>query len=166
MPRSRLVESSVCWNAPFYIFSSLNTWTCRPASLLLVLAQQDTARKGGHSPSSKVLCTKPQLLSQGKCDFAQLYGMWSKYFFFKDSLGGFFFSPLWNGSLDDEGSTNTTRSPKFKNENFLSQTERQISYDIAYMWDLKRVIQTSLIQNRKRLTDVENGLWLPRVKER
>lgn len=88
---SRFLESSICWSAPFYFFSSLNTRAWRPASLLPALARQDTARKGGHSPSCKVLCTKLQLLSQGKCDFAQPYGMWSKYFFQRQLRRGFFF---------------------------------------------------------------------------
>ena len=38
----------------------------------------------------------------------------------------------------------------------ISQTERQISYDITYMQNLKRWYKWTYLQNRKRLTDIEN----------
>ena len=34
--------------------------------------------------------------------------------------------------------------------------ERQISYNITYMWNLKKMTQINLHQNRNRLTDWEN----------
>ena len=34
--------------------------------------------------------------------------------------------------------------------------ERQISYDIAYMWNLKSDTKWTYFQNRKRFTDIEN----------
>ena len=39
-----------------------------------------------------------------------------------------------------------------------SDRERQISYDIAYMWNLKKWYKWTYLQNRNRLTDVENKL--------
>ena len=40
-----------------------------------------------------------------------------------------------------------------------SDRERQILYDITYMWNLKKKkIQMNLLQNRNRLTDLENKL--------
>ena len=43
----------------------------------------------------------------------------------------------------------------------LSQVrERQISYGITYMWNLKKIVQMNLF-TKQRVTDVEN-LWLPR----
>ena len=40
-----------------------------------------------------------------------------------------------------------------------SDRERQILYDITYMWNLKKKkIQLNLLQNRNRLTDLENKL--------
>ena len=36
-----------------------------------------------------------------------------------------------------------------------SDRERQIPYDIIYMWNLKKMVQMNL-QNRNRLTDIEN----------
>ena len=36
-----------------------------------------------------------------------------------------------------------------------SDSERQVSYDITYMQNLKKMIQTYL-QNRNRFTDLEN----------
>ena len=39
--------------------------------------------------------------------------------------------------------------------------EWQISYDIAYMWNVKKKDTNELIfQNRNRLTDIETNLWL------
>ena len=37
-----------------------------------------------------------------------------------------------------------------------SDRERQISYDIAYMWDLKKWYNLTYLQNRNRVTDVKN----------
>ena len=37
-----------------------------------------------------------------------------------------------------------------------SDKERQISCDVTYMWNIKK-----RVQNRSRVTDVENKLWLP-----
>ena len=42
-----------------------------------------------------------------------------------------------------------------------SDTERQISY-IAYMWNLKKMVQMNYLQNRNRVTDVENKLMVTR----
>ena len=39
-----------------------------------------------------------------------------------------------------------------------SDTERQISCDIAYMWNLKKGYSCTYLQNRSRITDVENKL--------
>ena len=39
-----------------------------------------------------------------------------------------------------------------------SDRERQISYDIAYMWNLKKWYKWTYLQNRNRLTDLENEL--------
>ena len=39
-----------------------------------------------------------------------------------------------------------------------SHRERQISYDITYMWDLKKGYKWTYLQNRNRVTDVENKL--------
>ena len=39
-----------------------------------------------------------------------------------------------------------------------SERERQISYDIAYMWNLKKGYKWTYLQNRNRLTDIENKL--------
>ena len=37
-----------------------------------------------------------------------------------------------------------------------SDKERQISYDIAYMWNLKKGYKWTYLQNRNRVTDIEN----------
>ena len=34
----------------------------------------------------------------------------------------------------------------------------QVSYDITYMWNLKKGFKWAYIQNRNRVTDVENKL--------
>ena len=36
--------------------------------------------------------------------------------------------------------------------------ERQVSYDITYMWNLKKWYKWTYLQNRNRLTDLENEL--------
>ena len=41
-----------------------------------------------------------------------------------------------------------------------SDTERQISYDIAYMWDLKKGYKWTYLQNQNRVTDIENKLMV------
>ena len=41
--------------------------------------------------------------------------------------------------------------------------EGEISYDIPYMWDLKRNDTNELTYKRERDTDLENKLWLPGV---
>ena len=40
--------------------------------------------------------------------------------------------------------------------------ERQILYDIAYMWNLKKRVQMNYLQNRNRVTDVGNKLMVTR----
>ena len=47
----------------------------------------------------------------------------------------------------------------------VSQTERQISYDISYMWNLKKMAQMKL-QNRSRVTDVENKFMAMKGEKR
>ena len=41
--------------------------------------------------------------------------------------------------------------------NKVSQTERE-TYAIAFRWDLKKMKQMTILQNRNRLTDLENEL--------
>ena len=43
--------------------------------------------------------------------------------------------------------------------------ERQISYDIAYMWNLKKKWYKWTVQNRNRLTDRENKLMVTKGKD-
>ena len=43
-----------------------------------------------------------------------------------------------------------------------SARERQISYDITYMQNLKKWYKWSYLQNRNRLTDIENALMVTR----
>ena len=41
-----------------------------------------------------------------------------------------------------------------------SDRDREISYDIAYMWNLKKWYKWTYLQNRNRVTDVENKLMV------
>ena len=41
-----------------------------------------------------------------------------------------------------------------------SDRERQISYDIAYMWNLKKWYKWTYLKNRDRLPDIENKLMV------
>ena len=41
-----------------------------------------------------------------------------------------------------------------------SDKERQMSYDITYMWNLKKLYKWIYLQNRNRLTDTENKLMV------
>ena len=41
-----------------------------------------------------------------------------------------------------------------------SDKERQISYDIAYMWNLKSGYKWTYLQNRNRVTDIKNKLMI------
>ena len=45
-----------------------------------------------------------------------------------------------------------------------SDRERQISYDITYMWNLKKNCTNELIYKTEIVTDVEAILWLPEGK--
>ena len=38
--------------------------------------------------------------------------------------------------------------------------ERQKSYDITYMWNVKKWYRWTYLQNRNRLTDIENKLMV------
>ena len=55
-----------------------------------------------------------------------------------------------SATLPDTGLLSHQESP---------DTERQISYDSAYMWNLKK---RTYLQNRSRVTDVENKLMATR----
>ena len=41
-----------------------------------------------------------------------------------------------------------------------SERERQVSYDITYMWNLKKGYKWTYLQNRNRPTDIENKLMV------
>ena len=41
-----------------------------------------------------------------------------------------------------------------------SDREKQTSYDIAYMWNLKKWYKWTYLQNRNRVTDIENKLMV------
>ena len=41
-----------------------------------------------------------------------------------------------------------------------SKSDREISYDIAYMWNLKKWYKCTYLQNRNTVTDVENKLMV------
>ena len=43
-----------------------------------------------------------------------------------------------------------------------SDRERQISYDITYMWYLKKGHKWTYLENRNRVTEVENKLMVTR----
>ena len=48
-----------------------------------------------------------------------------------------------------------------------SDRERQISYDITYMWNLKKKsYKWTYLQNGNRVTDVENKLMVTKGKRR
>ena len=40
--------------------------------------------------------------------------------------------------------------------------QRQISYDMSYIWNLKKKKTQTYLQNRNRLTDIENKLMVTR----
>ena len=46
-----------------------------------------------------------------------------------------------------------------------SQTEQQISYDTAYMWNLKKWYKLTYLQNRNRPTDTENKFMVTKEEE-
>ena len=46
-----------------------------------------------------------------------------------------------------------------------SDRERQISYDITYMWNLKKWYKWTYLKNRNRVTDVENKLMVTKREE-
>ena len=44
--------------------------------------------------------------------------------------------------------------------------EREILYDIAYMWNLKKWFKWTYLQNRNRPTDIENKLMVIKGERR
>ena len=42
--------------------------------------------------------------------------------------------------------------------------EKQVSYDITYMWNLKKLYRRTYLQNRNRPTDKENSLIVTKGK--
>ena len=42
---------------------------------------------------------------------------------------------------------------------WISQTERQISYDITYMWNLKKMIQMSLFTKQKPMYRIQKQTY-------
>ena len=45
-----------------------------------------------------------------------------------------------------------------------SKSEQQISYDITYMWNLKKEIHTNLLTKQKQLHRHRKQTWLPKGK--
>ena len=56
--------------------------------------------------------------------------------------------------------TDTDGARDCHTERSKSDRGRQISYDIAYMWNLKKWCKQIYLQNRNRVTDVENKLMV------
>ena len=48
----------------------------------------------------------------------------------------------------------------------ISQREKQISYIIAYIWSLEKVLMNLFLQGRDGDADIENRLWTKRGKKR
>ena len=64
---------------------------------------------------------------------------------------------LWKSNMDGSRGYHTKWNTK-------SDTERQISHTITYMWNLKRWDKSTYLRNRNRLTDFKTTLWLPKRK--
>ena len=60
----------------------------------------------------------------------------------------------WNNAI----CSNTDGPRDYQTKWIKSDRERQISYDITYMWNLKKRYKWTYLQNRNRLTDIENKL--------
>ena len=45
-------------------------------------------------------------------------------------------------------------------------TERQISYDIAYMWDIKKDISEPIHKTERHSQTQKTNLWLPKKKRK
>ena len=60
----------------------------------------------------------------------------------------------WNNAI----CSNMDRPRDYYTKWSKSDRERQISYDITYMWNLKKWYKWTYLQNRNRSTDVENKL--------
>ena len=48
----------------------------------------------------------------------------------------------------------------------VSHRERQILYDITYMWNIKQVYKSMYLQNRNKLTDIESKLMVTKGESR
>ena len=66
-----------------------------------------------------------------------------------------------NGIMPHEATRMELQTAKLSE---VSQTERQISYDITYVWNLKKWYKWVYLQNR--VTDVESKLTVARGEER
>ena len=68
---------------------------------------------------------------------------------------GILFSSLkkeWNNDI-------YSNKDEFRNYYTKSEREWQIPYEVTYMWNLKYETNETYLQNRNRLTDIENKLW-------
>ena len=62
----------------------------------------------------------------------------------------------WNDAI----CSNMDRPGDYHTKQSKSDREKQTSYDIPYMWNLKRWYKWTYLQNRNRLTDFENKLMV------
>ena len=60
--------------------------------------------------------------------------------------------------------SNMDRPRDCHTEGSKSVTERQISYDITNLWNLKKGYKWSYLQNRSRVTDVENKFMFTKTQ--
>ena len=77
----------------------------------------------------------------------------------KEDMGLYIYSGiLFNHRKEwNKGITSNTNGPRdYHTEWSKSDRERQILYDITYMWNLKRWYKLTCLQNGNRLTDFKN----------
>ena len=47
-----------------------------------------------------------------------------------------------------------------------SEREKQLSYNITYMWNLEKLYKRTYLQIRNRDINIEKNMWIPRREER
>ena len=66
--------------------------------------------------------------------------------------------------MNKEDVTHTHTHTHTHTMEYYSARQRQISYDNAYMWNLKKMIQINLYTKQKQTHRQKTNIWLPKGK--
>ena len=124
--------------------------------LLGIYPGKTISRKGTCTPMfTAALFTIAKTWKQLKC---RLTEEWIKKMWFIYTMEYYSAIKKWNNAI----CSNMAGPRHCQTEWSKSNRERQISYNITYMWNLKRMIQMNLFTKQKQT--LKTNLWLPKGK--